>query len=112
MITTLFTILSAMYDKGRRFTDHSIRFIFRFIVILLISYLEIGNILINFAVNTSLFYLMFDYILNILEGRKWNYVGVTSEIDKFWNKNGGWISQLIFKIFLVIIIIYLKWIMN
>ena len=50
---------------------------------------------------------IFDYSLNILEGRKWNYIGSTSEIDKFWNRY-GWISQLVFKIIFFLTLILLK----
>ena len=98
MIVVVFTILSALFDTNKRFTDHTSRFVFRAIVVGLISYFIEGNFLINFAQNTAIFYLLFDYTLNILEGRKWNYIGSTSEIDKLWHKLGGWISQLLFKL--------------
>ena len=106
MIPTLtFTILSALYDNGKRFTTHIHRFIFRAIVVGLISYFSVGNFLINFAQNTAIFYLLFDYSLNILEGRKWNYVGGTSKWDIFFRRLGGWIPQYIFKILFTIITI-------
>lgn len=108
ILTFILTLLSALYDKGKRFTNHIPRFIFRSIVVCLISYYSAGNFLINFAQNTATFYLLFDYTLNIFEGRKWNYIGQTSEIDKLWIKIGGWIPQLIFKIVFLIITIYLK----
>lgn len=108
MITVLFTILSAIYDNSKRFTNHIPRFIFRAIVVGIISYLSAGNFLIDFAQNTAIFYLLFDYTLNILEGRKWNYIGETAKIDKLWKKSGGWIPQLIFKIVLVITTIYIQ----
>ena len=101
ILTILFTILSALYDKGKRFIDHRPRFIFRAIVVALISLIGISGwyeYFVNFAFNTAIFYLLFDYILNLLEGRKWNYIGSTSEIDKLWHKLGGWISQLLFKL--------------
>ena len=107
MITTLFTILSALYDNGKRFNNHVPRFIFRAIVVAIISYFSAGNFLINFAQNTAIFYLLFDYVLNILEGRKWNYIGNTSIIDKLFLKV-GWIPQLIFKIVFLITTIYLQ----
>ena len=101
MIPTLtFTILSALYDNGKRFVDHIPRFIFRAIVVGLISYFSAGNSLINFAQNTAIFYLLFDYTLNILEGRKCNYVGYTAKTDIMWRKVGGWIPQFIFKLIL------------
>jgi hypothetical protein len=74
MIVVVFTILSALFDTNKRFTDHTSRFVFRAIVVGLISYFIEGNFLINFAQNTAIFYLLFDYTLNILEGRKWNYI--------------------------------------
>jgi len=109
MITTIiFTILSAIYDNGKRFVDHSGRFIFRAIVVAIISYIEQGNFFTNMLVNTAIFYLLFDYSLNILESRKWNYIGNTAEIDKLWRKYGGWISQLSFKLIFLIITIIIK----
>lgn len=105
----IFTLLSALYDNGKRFVDHKPRFIFRAIVVGLISYFSAGNFFITFAQNTAIFYLLFDYSLNILEGRKWNYVGVTAKIDILWKRLGGWIPKLIFKIILLLITIYIKW---
>ena len=109
MITALFTILSALHDKGKRFTNHLPRFIFRAIVVLVISYFSEGNFFINFAQNTAIFYLLFDYTLNMLEGRKWNYIGNTAIHDIIWSKYlGGWTPQLIFKLIFLTITIYLK----
>jgi hypothetical protein len=109
MITSIFTLLSAIYDNGKRFEDHSGRFIFRAIVVALISLYERSELLLDlvyiqtFAINTAIFYLIFDYTLNILEGREWNYIGQTAKIDMLWRKLGGWIPQLIFKIIFLII---------
>jgi len=109
MLTLLFTILSALYDNGKRFTNHLPRFIFRAIVVGIISYFSAGNFLINFAQNIAIFYLLFDYTLNIMERRKWNYIGNTAIHDIVWGKYlGGWIPQLIFKILFLILTIYLK----
>ena len=116
MIVLLFTILSAIYDNGKRFQDHSSRFIFRAVVILLISFFEMPVIIIGiykptlfqFIFNISVFYLFFDYILNILENREWNYIGTTAIIDILWNKLGGWIPQLIFKIIFFLTLILIK----
>lgn len=107
LLTIIFTTLSALYDKGKRFTNHIPRFIFRAVSVLLISYFTDGNFFINFAQNVAIFYLIFDYTLNILEDRKWNYIGSTSTIDKFWLKV-GWISQLIFKIIFLTITTYIQ----
>lgn len=108
IITLLFIILFALHDNGKRFTDHKQRFMFRAIVVALISYFSEGNFIINFAQNTAIFYLIFDYALNILEGRKWNYVGSTSKIDQFINKYGSWKIQFIIKISLVAVAFALK----
>ena len=108
ILTIIFTILSAWYDKGKRFTNHLLRFIFRAIVVAAISYFSEGNFLINFAQNTAIFYLLFDYTLNILEGKKWNYIGSTSKIDQFINKYGSWKIQFIIKISLVAVAFALK----
>ena len=110
IITLIFTILSALYDKGKRFTNHTPRFIFRAIVVGLISYFSEGNFIINFAQNTAIFYLLFDYTLNILEGRKWNYIGQTAK----WDIKRREIEKVIpyfdltSKIILLIVIIYIK----
>lgn len=106
--TIIFTILSALYDNGKRFTNHRPRFIFRAVVVGLISYFENGYFLTNFALNTAIFYALFDYTLNIFEGRKWNYVGNTAKIDLLWHRLGGWIPQLIFKVLSLAITIYIQ----
>ena len=109
ILTLIFTILSALYDNGKRFKNHIPRFIFRAIVVAIISYFESGNFITNFILNTSIFYLFFDYILNILEGRKWNYIGSTAIHDIMWSKYlGGWIPQLIFKLLFLTITIFIQ----
>ena len=111
MIPTLtFTILSALYDNGKRFVDHTPRFIFRVIVVGLMSYFSAGNFLINFIQSVAIFYLLFDYALNIFEGRKWNYIGETAK----WDIKRREIEKVIpyfdltSKIILLIIIIFIK----
>jgi len=107
MITLIFTLLSALYDNGKRFTDHKIRWIFRALVVCLISFFTEGNFIGNLAFNTAIFYGMFDYTLNVLEGRYWKYIGSTAIHDQMWSKYlGGWIPQLIFKIIFLIFSIY------
>lgn len=112
ILTILFTTLSALYDKGKRFVDHKPRFIFRAFIVGLISLIGVSNVygyFVNFAQNTAIFYLLFDYILNLLEGRKWNYIGSTAIHDRVWVKHlGGWIPQLIFKLILLTITIYIQ----
>ena len=116
MIVVVFTILSALFDTNKRFKDHTSRFVFRAIIICLISIIEVPAILVGiwkptlfqFLFNTAIFYGIFDYILNILEKRKWNYVGDTSKIDQFINKYGSWKIQFLFKILFIIITFVLK----
>lgn len=116
ILTFILTLLSALYDKGKRFTNHILRFIFRAIVIGLISIIEMPTILTGvwkptltqFFFNTAIFYGIFDYTLNILEKRKWNYIGNTAAIDQFTNKYGNWKIQFIIKILLVAVTFTLK----
>lgn len=116
MIVLLFTVLSALYDKGKRFENHALRAIFRAVVILLISICEMPTILVGvyahtihrYFLNAAIFYMVFDYLLNILEGRRWNYIGSTAVIDTFWNKLGGWVPQLLFKVGLLFLTFKLK----
>ena len=116
MIVVIFTILSALFDTNKRFIDHTSRFVFRAIMVCLISIIEVPAILVGiwkptlfqFLFNTAIFYGIFDYILNILEKRKWNYVGDTSKIDQFINKYGSWKIQFLFKILFIIVTFVLK----
>lgn len=116
MITLIFTIVSALFDNNKRFTDHTSRFVFRAIMVCLISIIEMPTILVGvwkptltqFFFNTAIFYGIFDYTLNILEKRKWNYIGNTAAIDQFTNKYGNWKIQFIIKILLVVVTFTLK----
>lgn len=51
----IFTFLSAVYDRGKRFYDHSTRFVVRALVICIISYLMGGNFLINLVRNAAVY---------------------------------------------------------
>ena len=116
MIVVVFTILSALFDTNKRFTDHTSRFVFRLIMVCLISIIEVPTILVGiwkptltqFFFNTAIFYGIFDYVLNILEKRRWNYIGSTSKIDQFTNKYGSWKIQFLFKILFIIVTFVLK----
>ena len=116
MIVVIFTILSALFDTNKRFIDHTSRFVFRAIMVCLISIIEVPTILIGiwkptlfqFFFNIAIFYGIFDYVLNILEKREWNYIGSTSKIDQFTNKYGNWKIQFIIKILLVAVTFTLK----
>jgi hypothetical protein len=120
ILVIIFTILSALHDTGKRFVDHRPRFILRAIIVMLISFLDAPEVLqgdyisyiSTFGFNTAIFYMLFDYLLNIFEGRKWNYVGGTSGFDLFFRWLGGWIPQLIFKIIFLTITINLQWILK
>lgn len=73
---------------------------------MLISYFTNTNLILNI----SIFYFFFDYTLNVLEGRKWNYIGGVALHDILWAKYlGGWIPQLITKILLLCLGIYLQY---
>jgi len=118
MITIIFTILSAIYDNGKRFQDHTSRFVFRVIVVFLISLYECSQLLVGeyipylktFVLNTTIFYVLFDYMLNYLEGRKWNYIGGTAKTDVLKGKIQNVIPHfdLISKIILLTITIYIQ----
>ena len=83
VLTVLFTILSAYYDasllkKGKYFKDNTPRAIFRVFVLAAIAFIFNIHVLVTIAI----FYLLFDTSLNIFWGKKWNYIGSTSVIDK------------------------------
>lgn len=80
----IFTIISAtidaeLYNSGYRFTDHTSRFLLRALVVVMLS-----NSIVELGFYASLFYLLFDYTLNIMCHRSLLYVGETSWIDKKW----------------------------
>lgn len=106
ILTILFALLSAYYDAeelkaGRYFKDHTPRALFRVLVLFIISIIYNTHILILLSV----FYLLFDLSLNIMWGKKWNYIGSTSAIDRFFNSIGGYIPQYIFKITILLLTI-------
>lgn len=106
LLTILFTLLSAYYDAeelkaGRYFKDHTPRALFRVLVLFIISVLFNTYVLILISV----FYLLFDFSLNIMWGKKWNYIGCSSVIDRFFNSIGGYIPQYIFKITILLLTI-------
>lgn len=102
ILTIIFTILSVAYDTKKRFINHVPRFIFRAISIFGISYFTCTS----FWLNTAIFYAIFDYTLNLFEGRNIFHIGETAIHDIMWNLYlGGWFSQLLFKITLLILFI-------
>lgn len=115
IFTVLFTIGSAYYDSriltsGRYITNHTPRFIFRalsvFIITLLFTKYKNDTLytVSMFVLNSSIFYLLFDYAINLFWGKYIFRIGTTAVIDKIWLKLGGSIPQLIFKILLVLAI--------
>ena len=106
ILTIIFTLLSAYYDakqlkSGGYFNDHTPRALFRVLVLFIISVFTSTHILILLSV----FYLLFDTLLNLMRGLKWNFIGDTAITDILFNKLGGWILQYITKITLVILTI-------
>lgn len=113
ILGTLFALGFALYDKGKRFVNHIPRFLFRVIIALIITGLLTNNIqewIINLILFGSGFYLVFDYTLNFLEDRDWNYIGNTSRIDKLWRKlfkENTWKIQLFIKLFITFVLLFI-----
>jgi hypothetical protein len=112
ILTIVFTLLSAYIDKlylKKQFIfNHTIRFVLRGLIITIIAYLTQTNIFLL----AGIFYLLFDYSLNIMRGIKWNYVGNTAKIDITKHKIfGRYINILdpLHKIVLTIITIYYEY---
>ena len=113
ILTIIFTLLSAYYDAvelkaGRYFKDHTPRALFRVLVLFIISVLFNTHVLILLSV----FYLIFDTMLNVFWGKPWNYIGNTSTLDKFKRRFGKYatIIDITTKIILIIITTNLQWI--
>ena len=87
--------------KGQYFEDHSTRWLIRFIFVVLAA-----PTFPDFLLMSAVFYLFFDIFYNLSSGKDWNYIGNTSEIDKFWQKYQS--AQIPFKIILIIITITIK----
>ncbi len=95
ILTIIFTLLSAYYDAvelkaGRYFKDHTPRALFRVLVLFIISVLFNTHVLILLSV----FYLVFDTMLNVFWGQKWNYIGQTSTLDKFKRRFGKYATAV------------------
>lgn len=103
LLTFIFTLLSANYDKDKTIKDHSSRWILRAIVVGSIAFLTKTSIFIH----VFLFYALFDYMYNILRGNKWNYIGTTAISDQLINKYLNWQILLVIKLFLITISIIL-----
>ena len=68
ILTFIFTILSALYDNGKRFVDHTLRFIFRAIIVGLISIIEVPAILVGIWKPT-----LFQFLFNIYFDSSYKY---------------------------------------
>lgn len=115
IFTILFSIGSAYYDvrilrSGKYITNHTPRFIFRSLSVFLITLVltkyknDTLYTILMFILNSSIFYLLFDYLINLFWGKYIFRIGTTAFIDKLWLGLGGSIPQLIFKILLVIVV--------
>lgn len=99
-ITILYTIIEAVRDGkllkgGCRWSDHTWAWLSRCITLILISYITGVHLLKLVAV----FYMIFDYALNVVWGRLFFYMGSTSKTEQYL----AWIGVnplilLIFKI--------------
>lgn len=113
ILTVIFTAWTVVIDAlhlidKQYFVHHTPRFLQRATFVFAVSLLGWGslwNVFILFGLNTSIFYLIFDYLLNFLTGKPVLYVGNTSRIDKFWSGNAY--LQLTFKITILLIFIIL-----
>ena len=106
LLTTIITVLFAKIDAdilntGYRFTSHASRFALRALVVAGLS-----STLQEFILGGALFYLLFDYALNIMRSLPLLYIGDTAQIDKFWSRK-PWF-QLVFKITFFIISLLLN----
>jgi len=102
VITVLFAKIDAdILNTGYRFTNHASRFLLRALVVIGIS-----QTLQQFILGGALFYLLFDYSLNVMRGLPLLYIGETAQIDKFWSRK-PWF-QLVFKITFLIISLLLN----
>jgi small-conductance mechanosensitive channel len=90
---------SALHDNGKRFYDHTFRFLFRAIVVVIASGFNINAMF----VMASTFYLLFDYMLNVLEGRDIHYIGKTAKLDRLFLFEYGALVQFILKVSLWIL---------
>ncbi|MFZ9376975.1 MAG: hypothetical protein ACO25K_07605 [Candidatus Fonsibacter ubiquis] len=116
-LTIVFTLLSALYDAKlflsfNFFTNHLPRFIFRALIIFLITYIFTKNkddwmyTFLMYLLNSSIFYLLFDYALNLFWGMPILRIGQTALIDRLWLLLGGSVAQLVFKIALIAAMIF------
>jgi len=94
VIALLFARIDAdVLNAGYRFKGHATRWVLRAITIVAVS-CESAWL---FFLNVAIFYLIFDYALNLMRNLPMMYVGTTAYTDRILNRP---ITQLIFKIVL------------
>lgn len=80
----LLSFASAAYDYDKTFKDHRLRWGIRLVATAFFSFVG-AHSFIGYITNALLigtvFYATFDYVLNILAGRKWSYIGNTAKLD-------------------------------
>jgi len=99
----IFTIGSAYYDSDKSIANHNSRFIFRAVIVGVLSLIEYTNHPLSIVLNSAIFYALFDYSYNIFRGNDFFYIGNTATIDRLWRRFGGSRSQLTFKLIMVLI---------
>lgn len=80
----LLSFASAAYDYDKIFKNHRLRWGLRFVATTFLSFVGAYSF-IEYIANAlligAIFYATFDYVLNILAGRKWSYIGNTAKLD-------------------------------
>lgn len=106
-ILFIFISYSAYYDSKINIVNHTSRWIFRFIFVLILS---LFNYKVFFLLG-SIFYGLFDYMYNIYRNNSLFYIGKTAYTDKFKRKYfGKYLTQLdlIHKIIIIALCTILK----
>lgn len=107
--------VSAAYDYEKRFVNHKLRWGFRFVAATFLAFIggfTIWQYFTNLFIIASVFYAIFDYMLNIFEGRYWGYIGDTAIWDKIRKKlYGRYLVEIDFvsKILLIVIALIIKY---
>lgn len=105
LLSFIFTTISVWIDsehltKLQYIADHTSRAILRLFVFALIGENITGLILAG-----AVFYLLFDILLNYANGKRWNYIGGTAVIDKFFHKHPAlWLPAKMLLITLAILL--------
>lgn len=84
--------VSAAYDYEKRFINHKYRWSLRLGAAAFFAFIDgftVWQYLTNLFIIATVFYMIFDYMLNIFESRYWGYIGDTAEWDKMRKKLYG-----------------------